>query len=64
MTQYVAIWIFGNYFSQTNPDKTELTLVITIGTILLVDLSYLIKIAFDTPVRNYLNAKRRKHLNS
>lgn len=64
MTHYVAIWIFGNYFLQTNPDKTELTLVITIGTILLVGLGYLTMIAFDTPVRNYLNAKRRRKLNS
>ncbi|WP_430973544.1 hypothetical protein [Sunxiuqinia rutila] len=55
---------FGELFLTDQSGQNRATLVITIGTILLVGLSYLIKIAFDTPVRNYLNAKSRKHLNS
>ncbi|MCU7552647.1 acyltransferase [Chitinophagaceae bacterium LB-8] len=62
MTHYVAIWIFGNYYTSHKPGTTELVLIIIIGTILLVGLAYLVMVIYDTPIRKYLNNKRQQRL--
>ena len=60
MTHYVAIWMFGNYFTHHNPGKVELVAVIIGGTLFLVLIAYLAMTLFDIPVRRYLSAKWRK----
>jgi peptidoglycan/LPS O-acetylase OafA/YrhL len=60
MTHYAAIWIFGNYFTSSKPDTTELTLIIIIGTMLLIGLAYFTMVLYDIPVRKYLTNRRKK----
>jgi antibiotic biosynthesis monooxygenase (ABM) superfamily enzyme len=57
MTHYAGIWIFGNYFLSTSPDSQELTLVIIIGTVLMVLFAYLIMVYYDIPLRKYLTTR-------
>lgn len=57
MTHYAAMWMFGNYYNNHKPGTTELFFIITIGTILLIGISYIVMIAYDMPVRKYLTAK-------
>jgi peptidoglycan/LPS O-acetylase OafA/YrhL len=57
MTHYAFIWAFGHYFLKYKPDTTELAVVITCGTILLVAVSYLVMKFYDTPVRKYLHRR-------
>lgn len=57
MTHYACIWIFGNYFLTTNPGNIELTLVIVIGTIMMVLVAYLVMIFYDIPFRKYLTKR-------
>lgn len=64
MTHYAAIWIFGNYFTINKPNTTELTLIICIGSILLVSIAYLVMVVYDIPLRTYLNNKRKQHQQS
>jgi peptidoglycan/LPS O-acetylase OafA/YrhL len=59
MTHYVAMWIFANYYTSHKPGTTELSLVIIIGTILLIGFGYLAMVLYDIPVRKYLAAKRK-----
>ena len=61
MTHYAVIWIFGNYFTINKPNTTELTLIICIGSILLVGFAYLVMVVYDIPLRTYLNNKRKQH---
>ena len=62
MTHYGAIWIFAHYFSSNKPGKTELAFVITVGTVLLVILAYIVMVVFDVPVRRYLTRKRDRNI--
>lgn len=54
MTHYAAIWMFGNYYTINKPETTQLALIITIGTVLLVYFAYAVMVIYDTPVRKYL----------
>jgi peptidoglycan/LPS O-acetylase OafA/YrhL len=60
MTHYAFIWIFGHYFLKYKPGTTELAIVITCGTILLVAVSYLVMKLYDIPVRKYLHRRWNK----
>lgn len=60
MTHYAALWIFGNYFTSSKPAATELFLIVSIGTGLLIGFAYLVMVVYDTPVRRYLSRKRRQ----
>jgi peptidoglycan/LPS O-acetylase OafA/YrhL len=57
MTHYAAIWIFGNYYTNTKPSTGELTLVVIGGTIFLVAFAYFVMVFYDVPVRKYLARK-------
>jgi hypothetical protein len=59
MTHYAALWIFGNYYTRNKPGGTELFLIVSIGTVLLVGAAYLVMVVYDIPVRRYLSSKRR-----
>lgn len=59
MTHYAFIWMFGNYYQAYKPNTQQLTLVIIAGTILLLGFGYLAMVVFDTPVRKFLNRKRK-----
>ncbi len=58
MTHYAALWIFGNYFNAHKPAGGQLAMIVTISTILLVGVSYLVMVVYDIPVRTYLSKKR------
>jgi len=60
MTHYAAIWMFLNYYTNNKPGTTQLFFIITIGTILLVGVAYLVMRFYDIPVRKYLTEKRKK----
>ena len=60
MTHYGAIWIFGAYFTSQKPGTAEFTLVIIIGTALLIGIAYLAMVLYDIPVRRYLTNKRKQ----
>jgi peptidoglycan/LPS O-acetylase OafA/YrhL len=58
MTHYAVLWMFGNYYTNHKPDTGQLTLIIIIGTIILLGAAYLVTIFYDIPVRRYLTSKR------
>src|SRR6185312_3872133 len=60
MTHYAVIWMFLNYYTNNKPGTTQLFFIITIGTILLVGVAYLVMRFYDIPVRKYLTEKRKK----
>lgn len=60
MTHYAVIWIFGNYFTSQKPGTTELFLIVTVGTLLLVGFAYVVMVVYDVPVRRYLSSKRHQ----
>lgn len=60
MTHYPAMWIFGNYVTTAKPGTSEITLIIIVGTILLVGFAYLVMVVYDIPVRRYLSSKTRR----
>ena len=60
MTHYAAIWMFLNYYTNNKPGTTQLFFIITIGTILLVGVAYLVMRFYDIPVRKYLTEKRKR----
>ncbi|WP_158827281.1 acyltransferase family protein [Mucilaginibacter lacusdianchii] len=62
MTHYAVLWMFGNYYTSHKPGITQLALIIIAGVILLAGAAYLIMIAYDMPVRKYLNSKRKERL--
>ncbi|GAA4303478.1 acyltransferase family protein [Aestuariibaculum suncheonense] len=62
MTHYVGIWWFGNYYTTQNPSTETLTWIIILGTIAMVLFSWLVMKFYDTPLRNYLNKKRKERL--
>lgn len=60
MTHYAFIWIFGHYFLSQKTGTTELVIVVTAGTVLLILFSYLVMKFYDTPVRKYLHRRLNK----
>ncbi len=62
MTHYAVIWMFGNYYTNHQPDAMQLTLIIVIGTIILAGAAYLVMVLYDMPLRKYLNDKRKERL--
>ncbi len=60
MTHYAFIWIFGHYYLQQKPSTTELAIVVSCGTVLLVLFSYLVMKRYDVPVRKYLQRRWTK----
>lgn len=59
MTHYSALWIFGHYYTTHKPAADELAIIVITSSILLVGMAYLVMVVFDTPVRKYLNARRK-----
>ncbi|WP_276497065.1 acyltransferase family protein [Pontibacter litorisediminis] len=59
MTHYAVIWMFGNYFTSSKPGTTELSLIVSVGTALLVGVAYVVMVGYDIPVRRYLSSKWR-----
>ena len=59
MTHYLAMWMFYNYYNTYKPDTPQLTLVIIIGTLLLLGFAYLVMVFYDEPIRKYLNDRRK-----
>ena len=60
MTHYAVMWIFANYYTTYKPETTELFLIISIGTLLLVGFAYLTMIFYDIPIRKYLTDRSKK----
>lgn len=60
MTHYAVMWIFASYYAKYKPDTNQLIFIITAGTILLLGIAYLTMVFYDTPLRKYLTAKRKK----
>lgn len=63
MIHYFAIWIFGTYLSIYKFSGFTLFMVVTLGTLALIGMAYLIMTYIDVPIRNYLTEKRKKGLN-
>ncbi|WP_291914471.1 acyltransferase [Chitinophaga sp. CB10] len=63
MTHYGAIWIFANYFNNYKPGKTELSMVIVSGVLILIAVAYMAMRWYDVPVRRYLSKKLLKKSN-
>lgn len=57
MTHYVALWMFGNYYTSHKPDTLDLTIITILGTILLIAFAYLVMVFYDIPLRKYLSEK-------
>lgn len=60
MTHYAVLWMFGNYYLSQKPGTMQLTFIVITATILLIAAAYLVMIAYDIPLRKYLNDKRSK----
>ena len=58
MTHYAVIWIFGNYYVINKPDTATLTMLVVIGSFLLVGVAHLVMVFYDIPLRKYLHNKR------
>ena len=62
MTHYAWIWLFGSYLKRYAPGTGELVVVITLGTIGLIGLSYLMLKVYDQPIRRYLTNRRQQKM--
>jgi peptidoglycan/LPS O-acetylase OafA/YrhL len=60
MVHYSVMWMFGNYYGSHTVSTTQLFFIISIGTILLLGLAYLIMIVYDIPIRKYLTERRKR----
>lgn len=60
MTHYAVIFMFLNYYTATQPTTAQLVIIVITGMIVLTGVAYVAMVAFDIPVRRYLNAKRKK----
>ena len=60
MTHYAVIWMFLNYYSTHTVSTLQLFFIITIGTICLIVLSWVVMTIYDMPVRKYFTYKRKK----
>ena len=59
MTHYAVLWMFGNYYTTAAPGTMQLTLIVSIGVILLIGFAYLVMVLYDIPLRRYLSNKRK-----
>lgn len=59
MTHYAALWMFGNYYTSHKPAAPQLAVIVITSLILLIGFAYLVMVAYDIPIRNYLTAKRK-----
>lgn len=57
MSHIVAIWCFGNYYAAYKPSGWLLFAIVSIGSLLLMGLGYLVMRFFDEPVRIWLKKK-------
>ncbi|WP_315823321.1 hypothetical protein [Paraflavitalea speifideaquila] len=60
MTHYAFIWIFASYYTSHKPGTAQLTGVIIGGTLLLTGFAWLVMKWYDTPLRQYLSARRKR----
>ncbi|MFC6103570.1 acyltransferase family protein [Olivibacter domesticus] len=58
MTHIPAIWMFGNYYNSHQVSSGQLFFIVTIGTVLLFGLAYLVMVIYDIPIRKYLSNKK------
>lgn len=54
---YPAIWIFMSYVEKFKPSMSEMTTIITAGTLLLIGTSYLVLRTIDEPIRKYFRTR-------
>lgn len=54
MSHYAAMWWFAGYYTKHKPGHQELTLVIILGTLLLLAFAWLIMKFLDEPLRKWL----------
>ncbi|NCD69670.1 acyltransferase family protein [Mucilaginibacter agri] len=59
MTHYAVIWMWMNYYVSHKPSTTQFTSIVIVGMILLTGFAYLVMVFYDTPVRRYLNNRRK-----
>ncbi len=59
MTHYAVMWMFGAYYAKHHPGTGMLTVIILVGTTLLVGFAYAVMVLYDIPLRKYLNARRK-----
>lgn len=57
MVHYPFIWWFLSYVEKEKPTLPQMTVIIVIGTILLVVLAYVVMRFVDAPVRKFLKSK-------
>ena len=62
MTHYVGIWWFGNYFITKHPSPEMLPWIIGAGTVAMVFFAWLVMVAYDIPIRNFLSRKRNEKM--
>lgn len=60
MTHYAGIWFFGNYVMGHKLPTSQIVYITIIGVMLLVGMGYLAMVAYDIPLRRYLNSKRKQ----
>ncbi|WP_220100801.1 acyltransferase family protein [Chitinophaga oryzae] len=60
MTHYGFIWIFAHYLEIYKPNMSRLAVVVPAGVTALVLLGWVALVAYDQPVRNYLNRVWKK----
>ncbi|WP_343745573.1 acyltransferase [Chitinophaga sp.] len=57
MTHIFLIWPFGNYYAQYKPGPLLLTMIVAVGTMVLMAIAYLAMRWYDEPVRRWLNGR-------
>jgi peptidoglycan/LPS O-acetylase OafA/YrhL len=62
MVHYPFIWLFMSYVEAKTPTIGQMTIIITIGVLLLISLAYLVLILVDIPIRSYLKRNVKKAL--
>ena len=60
MTHYAGIWIFAGYLTTYKPNVNQLFFIVPASVIILIGIAYLVMEIYDTPVRVYLNNKRKQ----
>ena len=59
MTHYAIMFVFLHYYTKYKPETSQLVLIIIVGLILLLSISYLTMVFYDIPVRKYLSDRRK-----
>ncbi len=62
MTHYAGIWIFGNYISTHKVSNETLYGIVTLGSISLIVISWIVMKTLDFPIRTFLNKLRSKKI--